>query len=119
MAAAARAMCSTAKVSVPTGRWGPCCSVAPVGRTRRVSGATARASARVISLRRRRVGMGDLRVLNEELRIENGEGLWGGGGDGPVGEGEVGELREVAMVAGDESCADGTGNRGDAEVLRA
>src|SRR5215216_2054084 len=49
--AASRAMCSTAKLSVPTGRCGPCCSVAPTGNKTSAFGAMARISSRVYSLK--------------------------------------------------------------------
>src|SRR4026209_1771481 len=42
--------------SVPAGRCGPCCSVAPSGSTTVVSGAMARSSSRGISSNSRRVG---------------------------------------------------------------
>src|SRR5579872_1049679 len=54
--AAAQARCSTVKKSVPAGRWGPCCSVAPSGRTTVVWVATARSCSRVISAKSRRFG---------------------------------------------------------------
>src|SRR4051812_9491199 len=58
-AAAAWAKLSTVRKSVPAGKCGPCCSVAPSGSTTVVSEAMARCSTRVISAKSRRVGFID------------------------------------------------------------
>jgi len=50
-------MCSTVRKSVPTGRCGPCCSVAPTGKSTSVWGASARASSRVSSCSNSRDGI--------------------------------------------------------------
>src|SRR5215212_6887146 len=79
--AAARATCSTIRKSVPRGRCGPCCSVAPTGKTTSAPGARRAASPRVISCSRNR---GD----------SEGEGVIG------TGRSDSQRRQELAVAAG-------------------